>query len=336
MADRVLVTGGAGFIGLNVARRAVRDGARVTLVDNFERGAEDEELRSFLSANPDVRLIRADLRRTESYELLEGPYDRIFHLAAMLSIQAAARRPRAVLHTNALITLLVCDYWREQGQGALVLTSTSEAYGGLMSAASIPVPTPERVPVGFADVTVPRTSYAASKIFCESYVYHLAQELGLPALIVRPHNVYGPRMGFDHVIPQMYVRLRRREDPFRIFGAEQTRSFCFIDDFVAAVFELLRADCAGVFHVGNDAETRVEELAGLLFDVTGFKPEVDRRPPPEGSPARRCPDISKLFSATGYRPETTLRAGLQETIAWYRRRLEEDPELQQLVATPFA
>jgi UDP-glucose 4-epimerase/UDP-glucuronate decarboxylase len=184
------------------------------------------------------------------------------------------------------------------------------------------------------DTGIARYSYAVSKIFGEALVRQVTGSTGLPSLIVRPHNVYGPRMGFDHVIPQMSLRAIRRETPFRVFGAAETRAFCHVDDFCRAVTMLMECGSGGVFHVGTDRETVIGDLARAVMDLAGLEAPVEELPSQEGSPPRRCPDISKLREATGYLPSVTLEKGLEETFLWYRAFAAGNPGVLELAATP--
>lgn len=332
MGERILLTGGAGFIGLGMARRLVDGGASLTIVDDLSRGRLDPEAEDVFN-RPGVEFVRADLCDPKALEALGTGFDTILHLAAVIGIQAAAREPVRVLRSNALSSIAVVDHWR-RCRARMVYASTSEVYGALLGAADIPVPTPETVPAGVRDTAVPRYSYAASKLFGEILTLQTSACEGLPALVVRPHNVYGPRMGFDHVIPQMSLRAIRREDPFRVFGAGETRAFCFIDDFCRAVGMLMDAGSTGVFHVGTDRETLIGDLAGMMLGLAGHRAPIVPMPSQQGSPARRCPDISKLREATGFSPAIPLDRGLRETFEWYRVRVAEDPSLLELDATP--
>ncbi|MBI5487319.1 MAG: NAD-dependent epimerase/dehydratase family protein [Deltaproteobacteria bacterium] len=331
--ERILLTGGAGFIGLRLARRLAEAGAKLTLVDDLSRGRRDEEAEAFF-ARPDVTFVQGDLCDPATLERAGGPFDTIVHLAAVIGIQVSEREPVRVLRTNAISTIRVVDRWLAQEGGRLVFASTSEVYGALLGAVPLAVPSPESVPVGVRDTGISRYSYAASKIFGETLVRQAAQAGGRTALVVRPHNVYGPRMGWNHVIPQMSLRALRGEDPFRVFGADETRAFCHIDDFTRAVELLLERDETGLFHVGTDRETRIGDLARMLLEAAGHRVWTVDVPSQQGSPPRRCPDLGKLRAATGYEPQVTLEAGLAETFAWYKRHAEAHPEDLQMEATP--
>ncbi len=164
-----------------------------------------------------------------------------------------------------------------------------------------------------ADPELPRWSYAASKIAGEAAVFAAAHEGGFAPVIVRFHNVYGPRMGPTHVVPDFLERCRRRDDPFPIFGSNQTRSFLYVEDAGRAlrcVLDAARGGAQGVYNIGTAVETRIGDLARTVFDVTGHHPTIEERPPPPGSVSRRLPDVGKL-EALGFRPRFSLEDGVR-------------------------
>jgi UDP-glucose 4-epimerase/UDP-glucuronate decarboxylase len=185
----------------------------------------------------------------------------------------------------------------------------------------VPVPTAEDVPVMIADVTAPRFAYAISKLLGEAAFLHAARANGIEPVVGRFHNVYGPRMGADHVIPEMTLRALRGDDPFTVWGAEQYRAFCYVDDAVEAMLQLMAAPAAAgqIVHIGDDtAETNIADLAKLVLRVAGVSPRIEAAPAPPGSVARRRPDLTRLRALTGFEPVTTLEEGVQRTFAWYR------------------
>ena len=149
----------------------------------------------------------------------------------------------------------------------------------------MPVPTAEDVPVMIADVAAPRFAYAISKLLGEAAFLHAARAKGLNAVVGRFHNVYGPRMGADHVIPEMSLRAMRGEDPFAVWGADQYRAFCYVDDAVEAMLRLMDTpEAAGqIVHIGDDTEqTNIADLAKLVLEACRVQPEPSR-------PGRRRP-----------------------------------------------
>ncbi|MFI6328729.1 NAD-dependent epimerase/dehydratase family protein [Micromonospora chersina] len=317
---RALLLGGAGFIGLHLARRLTRDGHAVTIVDNFSRGRDDADLAA-LRDTPGVEIRNGDLTDPATWAALPHGWGQVHLLAAVVGVRNVESDPARVVRVNTLAALHLLDWIRPDEK--LFFASTSEVYAGGVDLGLVPVPTAEDVPVVVADPTAPRFSYAISKLLGEAAVLHTARARGLSAVVGRFHNVYGPRMGADHVIPELSLRALRGEDPYRVYGMDQTRAFCHVDDAVEAVVRLMDTPAAagGVVHIGNDAEeTNIGDLAKLVLRVAEFDPRLDPVPAPAGAVARRCPDLSRLRALTGYEPVVSLEEGVRRTFAWYRDR----------------
>jgi nucleoside-diphosphate-sugar epimerase len=311
---RVLVLGGAGFIGVHLARRLVADGHAVTIVDDFSRGRKDPELEALA-----LPVVHADLTDPDAYAGLPRGWDHVYMLAAVVGVRNVENDPARVVRVNTLALLQLLD-WLEP-PAKLFFASTSEVYAGGVSMGLVPVPTPESVPLVVEDLASPRFTYGISKLLGEAAVIHIARSKGLPYVIGRFHNVYGPRMGADHVIPELLLRAERREDPFVVYGTDQSRAFCYVDDATEAMSRLMASDAASgrLVHIGNDREEIViGDLAKLVLGVVGSSPELDARPAPPGSVARRCPDLSRLRALIEYEPQVPLADGVRRTYAWYR------------------
>lgn len=322
---RVLITGGAGFIGYHLAQHLVEHTAHdIVLVDNLWRGKHDDDLSKLLE-HPRVTFVQGDLTDSAFLPTLSGTFDYVYHLAAVNGTRLFYEVPHEVLRINILSHFNILEWVKGMEKKPRVLfTSSNEAYAGaLESFGQLPLPTPEDVPLVISDVYNPRWTYAGTKLIGELLMISYGKSFGIPSVIVRPHNFYGPRAGYDHVIPQMIARIEAKEDPFTIYGADETRSFCYIEDAVRAMrlimesasFNLERAE---IFHIGSDEETLISDLAEALFEVAGWRP--DSLVPAEskkGSVKRRLPDTTKL-KVIGWRNETTLKCGLQKTLAWYK------------------
>ncbi|WP_214325161.1 NAD-dependent epimerase/dehydratase family protein [Nonomuraea sediminis] len=310
---RVLLLGGAGFIGLHLANRLLAEGHEVTVVDDFSRGRRDPAVERL----PGV--VSADLTDPASYAALEPGWDQIYMLAAVVGVRNVESDPAKVIRVNTLALMHLLDWIRPGDR--LFFASTSEAYAGGVSAGVVPVPTPETVPLMIEDVGSPRFTYAISKMLGEAAVLHTARAKGFTAVIGRFHNIYGPRMGADHVIPELALRAVRGEDPFALYGSEQSRAFCYVDDAVEAMVRLMETPAAAgqIVHIGNDREeTNIGDLAKLVLRVAGVSPEIRRLPAPAGSVARRCPDLTRLRELTGFEPRVGLEEGVRATFEWYR------------------
>jgi UDP-glucuronate decarboxylase len=320
VADRILVTGGAGFVGYHLARALVERGHRVTLVDDLSRGRVDDDLRSLLG---DVELVQHDLTRPLPDLPLGGGWRYVYHLAAVVGVQRANSQPARVLRTNLLSTVNVLDWCARVAPEAVFLSSTSEIGDGGARLGLTGFPVPESAPFALPEPHAPRTSYSVSKLASELLMVHTGADAGFKVRIARYHNVYGPRMGHSHVIPQFVDRLLDGVVPFPLYGAHQTRAFCHVRDAVDATIRLTELPHAEplLANVGNDREELpIIDLARKLFALVGVNPPIEIHDPPAGSPDRRLPDLTRLRALTGYEPAVPLADGLADTYEWYARQ----------------
>jgi UDP-glucose 4-epimerase len=324
MSRRVLVTGGSGFIGSALCNRMVADeGHEIMSLDNGQRrvpgGCGGSDVREGREVSSWVHSSEADV---------------VFHLAAINGTSNFYDRPAEVLDVQIRGTLNVIESCARYGVKTLVLFSSSEVYQ------TPPViPTPESVPLSIPDITNPRYSYAVGKIAAEAMAWHSSIER---VVIIRPHQVFGPNAGYDHVIPQFIMRSARTPDggTFDIHGAT-TRSFIYIDDFVDAMMtiwknvEAREGKVREIFHVGTEEQVSMVQLAGYISDLMGRKNagkgkdqyayRFKTHPAPEGGTAFRCPSIAKL-RGLGWEPRVSLVDGLKRTIEAYMSKREEWPE----------
>ena len=305
---RHLVTGGAGLIGFEVARQLLEDGDEVVIVDDFRRSGR-EELGDLAMAQDLLDVVEANLAEPGWEEFARGPFDTVFHLAAVVGVSIVEAQPYETLRNNTLSTVRVLDHALGAGCRALAFASSSENYASGVSHGWVDLPTAEDVPLVIDDIALPRWSYAASKIAGESAVFGAARVGSFTPLILRFHNVYGPRMSSTYVIPAFLDRCANKVDPFPVYGTNQTRSFLFVSDAARAVRLVAETGNAGLFNIGSDAEIRIAELAERVFAATDHHPAAEPRPAPFGSVARRVPDISKL-QALGFEAEVDLDEGI--------------------------
>jgi nucleoside-diphosphate-sugar epimerase len=317
VAERVLITGGAGFVGSHLARRLLHEGAEVVVLDDFSRGRADAELDE-LRRRAD--LVEHDLTRPIPHGLLRGDFDVVYHLAAVVGVRRANDNPSRVLRTNVLATVNLLDWCRLTSPATLFLSSTSEVADGAMRMGFSPFPSPENLPFVLAEPRAPRGSYALGKFVSETLFLQCDSRFRIR--IGRYHNIYGPRMGYSHVIPEFIERALSGADPFAIYGDAQTRAFCFIDDAVEATVGLVRLDTDDpvVANIGNDREEiKIRELADRVLALADARPELAVYDPPAGSPDRRLPELSELRRRIGYEPRVDLETGLRATFDWYAR-----------------
>jgi nucleoside-diphosphate-sugar epimerase len=305
---KVLVTGGTGFIGSYLARYLDKIGYDVTICDNNSRGKLDDSVK-------DLKFIECDLTNKSDLEKLDTDYDYVYHLAAINGTPNFYEIPHLVLKVNTICNINILDWCVENNIKNILSASSSEIYA---STDNIQIPTSEDVIASIDDVHNERFSYAGSKIFGELLFINYAKQYGLNTKIIRPHNIYGSRMGFEHVIPQVVRRIFDEESPFKIYGHYQTRSFCHINDCVKQIKNVMESKTNDiVFNVGSGKETNIRELVETIFDILNYDPYVLLVDAPKGSTDRRCPDMSLLKSIGGYSDEVSLFDGLKETCEWY-------------------
>ena len=322
---KILITGGAGFIGYHLAKHLLKNPeVELTLVDNLQRGKMDQDFKKLLE-DKRVNFLTLDLTDPVSFEKMGKGYDHVYHLAAVNGTKFFYEMPHEVLRINILSLIHILEWFRKENkEGKILFPSSCEAYAGALEAFNtLPIPTPEKVPLVIADVYNPRASYDASKLIGEPMVIHYADQYKFRAVIIRPHNFYGPRAGYEHVVPEFSLRVANKMDPFPIYGAHDTRTFCYIDDAVRAMQMLMDSPKTDthpveIVHIGNSDEIKIKELAEKLFESTGWKPnKLDIKDSPEGSVKRRLADTSKIANLIGWKPEVGLDEGLKRTYEWY-------------------
>jgi UDP-glucose 4-epimerase len=324
MKTKVLILGGGGFIGAAIARRLFDDGeAEITLADQHF-GSRIDEYFPDEDERRRLKLILADFTTAEAYRSLARVYDHVYHMAAVVGVNRTLKHPEEVIRVNTAMVHHTLEWLRESKVGRLVFASSSENYSTSTDLLGAPVPTPETVPLSIGDVRHPRWTYAITKILGESAFLHSARPMGFEATIVRYQNAFGPNMGFRHAIPHIVQRLFDGERPLKVYGADQTRAFCYITDTVDGTVRAMQSPRAAgeIYHIGNDIEISMNTLTREIGVLMGYDGHYEVAPTYPGSVERRCPDISKCRVDLGYAPKVTWKDGLTRTVAWYRRYFE--------------
>jgi nucleoside-diphosphate-sugar epimerase len=247
----------------------------------------------------------------------------VYHLAAINGTRLFYEMPFEVARTNLLSTLNLLEWLQLRTVGRLVYASTSEVYADAGALGLLKIPTSEEIPVVFTQPTKVRFSYGTSKFMGEFLCLQFGKKVNVSTSVVRYHNIYGPRMGDKHVIPEFIARIERDENPFRIYGGSETRAFCYVDDAVEATYRIAAASSCDneVIHIGNsDEEISIESLAKLMMKRLGKDADILECGGRSGSVPRRCPDVSKLHRLTGFKARINLEEGLSRTLDWYLNR----------------
>lgn len=322
---KILITGGTGFIGAHLAKFCSEKSNVVHICDNNVRGKKDEFIMNLIH-NHNVKYLKIDLTNQEQVKQLDTDYDIVFHLAAINGTENFYKIPYSVFEVALKSTMHLLEHLGKKCK--IVFSSSSEVYAGTIKQNKSLVPTKETVVCTIDDVMNERFSYGGSKLACEIMLNSYDKQHSIDYQIIRYHNIYGPRMGTKHVMPQFIKRAKNNEFPFKIFGAEQTRAFCYIDDAVEATYNLAIQDVKGIFHIGNDQEeVKIFDVAKIITEHYSKNHSYEIEHPPPGSVVRRCPDLEKLKNVIDYHPRVSLHEGLVYTIEWYDKWYEKNIDL---------
>jgi dTDP-glucose 4,6-dehydratase len=309
---RILVTGGAGFIGSHLCTRLVAEGHAVTCLDNLCTG----DLRNIeqLRDDPLFQFVLADATVPINLEV-----DRVAHLASPASPVDYSRLAVETMLVNSLGTYQALEVCRKNG-ARFLLASTSEVYGD-------PLETPQTESYhGNVNPIGPRACYDESKRFGEALASSYQRIYGLQAVILRIFNTFGPRMRREdgRVVPNFILQAIAGQ-PLTVYGdGTQTRSFCYVDDLVEGIYRALTMDAAvgEVINLGNDEEMTILELAESVKKITGSNSGITYMPLPEDDPLRRRPKLDKAVSILGWKPEVGLEEGLRRVVDWFQKNPE--------------
>jgi len=308
---RVLVTGGAGFIGSHLCEALLARGDAVTVLDNFNDFYDPELKRRNVRALEGAELVEGDVRDRELVEGLfeSGAFDAVVHLAAMAGVRPSVADPLLYEDVNVRGTLILLEAARQQPGLRFVFASSSSVYGG-----NTEVPFKET-----DDIPRPVSPYAATKRAGEllAYTYHHLHDL--PVTCLRFFTVYGPRQRPEMAI-HAFVRKVLAGEPLPFFGDGTTRrDYTYVDDIVDGVVRAIDR-CAGyeIYNLGESATTSLAELVEMIGDVCGEEVRLDRQPLQPGDVLVTYADVAKARARLGYAPGIGVREGLERFVAWYR------------------
>ena len=308
---RVVITGGAGFLGSHLCEQFLGRGDEVVVLDNLSTGAVTNI--EHLFEEPGFAFVKHDV---SNYVWVPGPVDLVMHFASPASPVDYLELPIQTLKVGSLGTHNTLGLAKAKG-AKFFLASTSEVYGDPEIH-----PQPESY-WGHVNPIGPRGVYDEAKRFAEAMTmaYHRVHDLDVR--IVRIFNVYGPRMrpGDGRVVSNFLVQALRGE-PLTVYGdGSQSRSFCFVDDEIRGFMALLEADTTGPLNIGNPGEFTMLELADLVLEITGSSSEIIHEDLPVDDPKQRKPDLTRTRAELGWEPQIDLRQGLERTAEYFRARL---------------
>ena len=308
--NRILVTGGAGFLGSHLCDYLLERSADVVCIDNFFSGSKDNI--RHLSSHPFFELIRHDVIHPLFVEV-----DQIYHLACPASPIHYQQNPIKTVKTNVMGTINMLGL-AKRIRARILLASSSEVYGDAEAHPQTEAYWGHVNPIGR------RSCYDEGKRVAETLMIDYHRQNKVNVKIVRIFNTYGPRMALNdgRVVSNFIVQALRGE-ALTVYGdGSQTRSFCYVSDLIAALIKMMETEnFCGPVNVGNPSEFTILELAEKILRLTGSKSRVAFKPLPSDDPVRRCPDISLAKQALGWEPRVELEEGLDRTIAYFREKL---------------
>ena len=309
--DRILVAGGAGFLGSHLCERLLEEGNEVICVDNYCTGFRDN-IADMLS-NPKFEAIRHDVTLPLHVEV-----DHIYNLACPASPKRYQLDPVQTVKTNVHGSINLLGL-AKRVQAPILQASTSEVYGDPASHPQTEDYWGNVNPIGL------RSCYDEGKRCAETLFFDYRRQHGMAVKVARIFNTYGPRMyADDGRVVSTFVTQALRDAPITIHGdGGQSRSFCYVDDLIDGLVRLMNTprDVTGPLNLGNTAEVSIRELADTVVRLTGSKSRIVHLDPPEDDPRRRCPDIAKAASVLGWAPSTPLETGIKKTIDYFDRLL---------------
>ena len=309
---RIVLTGGAGFLGSHLVDKLLQEGHDVICIDNLSTGTIDN-----IAHIHDKRFqfIHYDVT---NYVYIEGPVDFILHFASPASPIDYLELPIQTLKVGSLGTHKALGLAKAKGAGFL-LASTSEVYGDPLIN-----PQPESY-WGNVNPIGPRGVYDEAKRFAEALAMAYHRFHGVSTRIVRIFNTYGPRMrSSDGRVVPTFIDQALNSEPLTVFGSgKQTRSFCYVSDLVEGIYRLMLSDENEPVNLGNPHEMDIHEFAELVIELTGSDSNIMDKPLPEDDPQVRRPDISRAKKILGWEPKVHIREGMAETIEFFRGKLKQ-------------
>ena len=306
MKKTYLITGGQGFIGKAISLSLLDQGNKVIILDNNFRK------KKFFLKHKNLQLIDGDIRNIIHLNKIKNKIDSVVHLAAINGTRNFYEKPNLVLEVGIKGIINIIDFCKNKKIKEIFLASSSEVYQ------NAPIyPTDEKVRLIIPDPHNPRFSYSSTKIISE--ILLLNSEFFKKAVIFRPHNIYGPDMGYKHVIPELIIKTIKEKKFLDIQGnGKNKRSFCYIEDFVDAFNVLIKkGKHKEIYNIGNTDEVKVLDLSKLIISMLNKDLKIKISTKPFYNAMRRLPDIKKL-NKLGYKPKINLKKGLKKTIDWYK------------------
>lgn len=308
----ILVTGGLGFIGQAISLSLSRNNSVIIIDNNFRKKNIDK-----LKKN-NIKIINADITNEKNLNKIKQKIDCVVHLAFINGTNYFYENPQLVLNVGIKGIINIIDFCKKKSIREFFLASSSEVYQNAKK-----IPTNEEVPLIIPDPHNPRYSYGAGKIISEIMLINC--DYFKRSVIFRPHNIYGPNMGYNHVIPELIKKIRSSRKKITIQGkGQETRAFCYIDDFISAFNILIKkGKNKNIYNIGTEEEVKIKDLTNRVIKLSNKRISIKKSIEKKGNAKRRCPDIKKI-KKLGYKPEFNLNKGLKITYDWYLKDLNNE------------
>jgi nucleoside-diphosphate-sugar epimerase len=308
LENKILVTGGSGFIGSAIVKYLVKKNKDVTVFDNNSRG----KIRRLKEIENKIKFIKGDIRDKKKLMSIKGNFDTVIHLAYVNGTKFFYSKPFEILDiaVNGLINIL--EFSKKKRVKNFYLASSSEVYQNPFK-----IPTDEKEMLKIPDIHNPRYSYGGGKIISELYGTYFAKKFIKKFIIFRPHNVYGKDMGNDHVIPEFierFINLKNKKN-FKIHGSgNEMRSFIHIEDFINGFDKIFRkGKNLEIYNIGTTEKVKISSLARIMAKIFKKKILFKKTKILTGSPNIRCPNITKI-KKLGFRQNISLKDGVKKII----------------------
>jgi len=322
---KILIFGGAGFLGYHLACKLnTHSENEIHIVDNLSRGVKDIYFEKLIN-NQSIKYFNKNLLNLNELNQLDNDYDYIYNFSAIIGVKHVLTSPFEVLTKNFIMMHNAIDFAHKQHKlKRFIFTSTSEVMAGSLEHLDLHFPTPENFPLALTDIKHPRTSYMLSKIYGEAMCYHSK----LPFLIVRPHNIYGTRMGLSHVIPEIMKKIysSKKNESIEIFNSNHQRAFCYVDDAINMIVQLATSQnkINDAVNIGNpNEEISINYLSNLIAKTMNrddinfiFNNENNT-----GSPSRRVPCLKKFTEYSNFYPSISISSGCETVYSWYENNI---------------
>ena len=314
--SKIIITGAAGFIGYHLVKKIIKSKYDFILIDNFSRGKKDKVFNKIIK-NKKIKFLNQNL--TQPFEIKDKNIEYIFHLAARIGVKNVIDKPSETLNDNILMLINTLNAVKKNNKKIkIIFFSTSEIYSPLIADNKAKFPLKENTNFVINNKIKARDSYYISKLVGEKIV----ELSGFNFINLRPHNIYGPRMGFSHVIPELIKKFKSKKKIIKVYSPTHKRAFCYVDDAINQMIQLAFNKKANnfSFNIGNnEEEIKMFDLAKKIKILLKSKKKIIRGNNTPGSPTRRVPDIQNTKRLTKKIKFINLNQGLDNYINWYKK-----------------